>query len=168
MAKYLTNNLVFWSHWASFPTFYLVCVCRHRRRKFSNEKTFFLAQRSHFPFFSFSRHLRLFVQQFFGALGSGIVDSAVASDTRGPGFESSHRQQLLNMFTVNCLQKRRKLQKKRPGMSHLKLKKQFLGPNPASFDLFSFFSHDKYSTNPISFYLFPFYGTICWMDIDLL
>ena len=32
--------------------------------------------------------------------GCGTVDSAVASDIRGPGFESSHRQLLLNMFTV--------------------------------------------------------------------
>ena len=34
--------------------------------------------------------------------GCGTVDSTVASDTRGPGFESSHRQLLLfNLFTVS-------------------------------------------------------------------
>ena len=32
--------------------------------------------------------------------GCGTVDSAVALDTRGPGLESSHRQHLLNVFTV--------------------------------------------------------------------
>ena len=41
--------------------------------------------------------------------GCGTVGSGVASDTRGPGFKSSHRQLLIEqLFTVNCLQKRRK------------------------------------------------------------
>ena len=38
--------------------------------------------------------------------GCGAVGRAVASNTRGPGFESSHRQLILNiylLFTVNCL-----------------------------------------------------------------
>ena len=30
----------------------------------------------------------------------GTVDSAVASDTRGPGFESSHRRLLLNNYLL--------------------------------------------------------------------
>ena len=32
--------------------------------------------------------------------GCGTVGSAVASDTRGPGFESSHRQLLLNIYLL--------------------------------------------------------------------
>ena len=32
----------------------------------------------------------------------GTVGSAVASATKGPGFEYSHRQLLLNEYTVNC------------------------------------------------------------------
>ena len=36
--------------------------------------------------------------------GCGAVGRAVAYDTRGPGFESSHRQLLFeHLFTVNCL-----------------------------------------------------------------
>ena len=51
--------------------------------------------------------------------GCAAVGRAVASDTRGPEFESSHRQLLFeHLFTVNCLQKRRKIKKKRPGMAH--------------------------------------------------
>ena len=43
--------------------------------------------------------------------GCGSVGRAVASDTRGPRFESSHRQKFINiehLFTVNCVLKRRK------------------------------------------------------------
>ena len=32
--------------------------------------------------------------------GCGTVGNAVASDTRGPGFESSHRQLLLNNYLL--------------------------------------------------------------------
>ena len=39
----------------------------------------------------------------FGQDLCGAVDSTVASDTRGPGFESRRRQLLLNIFTVNYL-----------------------------------------------------------------
>ena len=35
--------------------------------------------------------------------GCGADDSTVASDSRGPGFESRHWQLLLNIFTVDCL-----------------------------------------------------------------
>ena len=35
--------------------------------------------------------------------GCGTVDSVFASNTRGPGFESSHRLLLLNILTVICL-----------------------------------------------------------------
>ena len=38
--------------------------------------------------------------------GCGAVGRAVASDTRGPVFESSRRQLFLNIFIVNCLYKR--------------------------------------------------------------
>ena len=45
--------------------------------------------------------------------GSGCVSvgRAVASDTRGPRFESSHRQKFIyikHLFTVNCVLKRQK------------------------------------------------------------
>ena len=44
------------------------------------------------------------------ALGSGCgsVGRAVASDTRGPRFESSHRQNLLNICLLSTVLKRRK------------------------------------------------------------
>ena len=46
-------------------------------------------------------------------MGSGCstVNSAVASDTSGPGFKSC-QQQLLTIFTVDCLLKRQKLRKR--------------------------------------------------------
>ena len=43
--------------------------------------------------------------------GCGSVGRAVASDTRGPQFESSHRQKFIyveHLFTVNFVLKRRK------------------------------------------------------------
>ena len=43
--------------------------------------------------------------------GCGSVGRAVASDSRGPRFESSHRQKFIYielLFTVNCVLKRRK------------------------------------------------------------
>ena len=43
----------------------------------------------------------------------GSVGRAVASDSRGPRFESCHRQN----FTVNSIEKT-KIKKKRPGMAH--------------------------------------------------
>ena len=49
--------------------------------------------------------------------GCGSVERAVASNTRGPWYESSHRQYFItNIFTVNCLKNENK--KKRPGMAH--------------------------------------------------
>ena len=47
------------------------------------------------------------------------VDSAVASDTRGPGFESSHRWILNNYQPYLLLVEKTKI-KKRPWMAHLK------------------------------------------------
>ena len=54
-------------------------------------------------------------------MGSGCVSvgRAVASDTRGPRFESSHWQIFISdiyLFTV-CIEKM-KIKKKRPGMAH--------------------------------------------------
>ena len=44
--------------------------------------------------------------------GCGSVSRAVASDTRGPRLDSSHRQKIYlyieHLFTVNCVLKRRK------------------------------------------------------------
>ena len=54
--------------------------------------------------------------------GCGSVGRAVASNTRGPWFKSSHWQTFISdiyWFTVNCLEKT-KIKKKRPGMAHLK------------------------------------------------
>ena len=49
---------------------------------------------------------------FFVGSGCGSVGRAVASDTRGPRFESSHRQKkyifIEHLLTVNCVLKRRK------------------------------------------------------------
>ena len=56
------------------------------------------------------------------AWGSGCVSvgKVVASDTRGPWFESRHRQSFYwILFTVNWSEKT-KVKKKRPGMSNLK------------------------------------------------
>ena len=54
--------------------------------------------------------------------GCGSVGRAVTSNTRGPRFESSHRQKFINieqlLYTVNCVMKRQKIKKKRPGMAH--------------------------------------------------
>ena len=50
--------------------------------------------------------------------GFGTVDSAVAFDTRGPGFESNNRQLLMNKFTVNFLIEKTKIRKKRARMAH--------------------------------------------------
>ena len=47
----------------------------------------------------------------FGQWLCGLVDRAVASNTRGPWFESSHRQKFIyieHLFTVNCVLKRQK------------------------------------------------------------
>ena len=48
----------------------------------------------------------------------GSVGRAVASDTRDPQFESSHRQTFIeHLITVNCVEKT-KIKKKCPGMAH--------------------------------------------------
>ena len=50
------------------------------------------------------------INQFQGS-GCGSVGRVVTSDTRGPRFESSHRQKFIyneHLFTVNCVLKRPK------------------------------------------------------------
>ena len=57
--------------------------------------------------------------------GCGSVGRVVASDAKGPRFESSHRQTLISdiyLYTVNYIEKT-KIKKKRPGMAHF-LKKE--------------------------------------------
>ena len=50
--------------------------------------------------------------------GCGSVGRAVAFDTRGPRFDSSHRQNFIeHLFIINCIEKT-KINKKRPGMAH--------------------------------------------------
>ena len=36
--------------------------------------------------------------------GCGSVGRAVASDARGPQFESSHRQNIIHVLTINCIE----------------------------------------------------------------
>ena len=58
-------------------------------------------------------------------LGSGCdsVGRAVASNTRGPRFESSHRQNFYWKIVYYQLYWKDKINKKRPGMAHFKKKK---------------------------------------------
>ena len=53
--------------------------------------------------------------------GCGSVGRVVASDTRGPQIESSHRQifiKIIYLRIVNCVEKT-KINKKRPRMAHV-------------------------------------------------
>ena len=45
----------------------------------------------------------IFGNMSFKGSGCGSVGRAVALDTRGPGFKSSHRQKLNILLTVNCV-----------------------------------------------------------------
>ena len=57
--------------------------------------------------------------------GCGAVGRAVAFKTRGPWFDSSHRQNFIeHLFIINCIEKT-KINKKRPGMAHF-FKKNFM------------------------------------------
>ena len=51
-----------------------------------------------------------------------LVEQSLGSDTRGLRFESSHWQ-ILNIFSVNCIETT-KINKKRLGMAHLKKNKR--------------------------------------------
>ena len=58
--------------------------------------------------------------------GCGSVGRAVASNARGPRFESSHWQPFISdicLFTVNCIEKT-KINEKRPGMADFFKKKK--------------------------------------------
>ena len=60
--------------------------------------------------------------------GCGAVGRAVTYDTRGPGFDSSHRQLLLNIYLLLTVCRKDENKEKRPGMAHLlKKKKKKLG-----------------------------------------
>ena len=54
--------------------------------------------------------------------GCGSVGRAVAYDIRGPGFKSSHRQNLYSsLFTVNCIEKTKNKEKKAGNDPFLKM-----------------------------------------------
>ena len=56
------------------------------------------------------KKLRQKVQQFKVGSCRGSVGGMVASDARGPRFESSHRQTFIldiYLFTVNCVEKKK-------------------------------------------------------------
>ena len=57
--------------------------------------------------------------------GCGAVGRAVACDTRGPEFESSHRRLLLNIYFLLTVCRKDDNKEKRLGMAHLKKKKKF-------------------------------------------
>ena len=66
------------------------------------------------------RHLPLQSITYWGS-SCGAVGRAIASNTRGPGFESSHWQLLLNNYLLlTVCRKDENKEKKRPGMAHLK------------------------------------------------
>ena len=73
--------------------------------------------------------LSLYLVRLFTKMGSGSgsVGRAVASNTRSPWFEASHRQKIdwtfVYLFTINCIEKM-KINKKRPGRAYFK--KDFL------------------------------------------
>ena len=66
-----------------------------------------------------------FVSSITCGSGCGSVGRAVASDTRGPWFESNHPQTLYYLYTVNCIEKI-KIKKKRPWMAHFYMKHYLL------------------------------------------
>ena len=102
-------NLIFWWH----------CVCENSLACFNWNPLFELElQPSTYA---------SFVSRFKKVWGSGCgsVGRAVASDDRGPRFETSFRQTFIKniyLFTVDCI-KKTKIKKKRPGMAHFKKKK---------------------------------------------
>ena len=49
--------------------------------------------------------------------GCGSVGKAVASNSRGPWFESRHRQKINEHSLLSTALKRRKIKKKRPGIA---------------------------------------------------
>ena len=59
------------------------------------------------------------VKIYWSGSGCGAVGRAVAYDTRGPGFDSSHRQLLLNIYLLLTVCRKDENKEKRPGMAHL-------------------------------------------------
>ena len=49
--------------------------------------------------------------------GCGSFGRVVASDTKGPRFESSYWRNFICVFTINCIEET-KIKKKRPGMAY--------------------------------------------------
>ena len=50
-------------------------------------------------------YFRGVTDSFWWASGCGSVGRAIAPDTKGPRFESSHRQKFIkHLFTVNCIE----------------------------------------------------------------
>ena len=73
----------------------------------------------------------------FGQWSCGSVGRAVASDTRGPRFESSHRQKFICFYWTFVICQlcsgKTKIKKKRPSMAHyLKILAIYLNENTAS------------------------------------
>ena len=62
--------------------------------------------------------------KYLSVLGSGCgaVGRAAAYDTRGPGFESSHWQLLLNIYLLLTVCRKDENKEKRSGMAHFKKK----------------------------------------------
>ena len=56
--------------------------------------------------------------------GCGAVGRAVAYDTRGPGFESTHWQLLLNIYLLLTVCRKDENKEKRSGMAHFFKKKK--------------------------------------------
>ena len=69
-------------------------------------------------FWSFQTSMHFSNKLILKRSGCGSVGRAVAFDTRGPRFDSSHRQNFIeHLFIINCIEKT-KIIKKRPGMAH--------------------------------------------------
>ena len=60
----------------------------------------------------------------FEGSGCGAVGRAVASDTRGPGFKSSHRQLLLNIYLLLTVCRKDENKEKEAGSGPFFLKKK--------------------------------------------
>ena len=74
-----------------------------------------------FPFANFDIAV-VNVKLFEQGSGCGAVGRAVASDTRGPRFESSHRQLLLNIYLLLTVCRKDKNKEKEAGNGPFKKK----------------------------------------------
>ena len=70
--------------------------------------------------------------------GCGTVGSTVTSNTRGPRFESSHRQLLLNNYLLFV--EKTKINKKGPGIAHFYNMNKSRVPSPAKMNFFHNYS----------------------------